>query len=87
MLAPRRSFLTIQKFIMMSQKDGCQHGTKTKILNISYTNSEIIQRHLKKDFCHEFCFFNGFTQTPYPNSLKQPKSTKRDESFLLMLSY
>ena len=33
---------------------------------------------LKKDFRHEFLFFNGFTQTHRPLA-------KRDKSFLLML--
>ena len=32
----------------------------------------------KKDFHHEFSFFNGFTQTHHPYA-------KRDRSFLLML--
>ena len=33
---------------------------------------------LKKDFCHEFSFFNGFTQTHHPLA-------KSDKGFLLML--
>ena len=38
----------------------------------------------KKDFCHEFSFCNGSTETLAPIHLTG-KSTKRDESFLLML--
>ena len=33
--------LVFQKFIVMSQKDGCWYGIKTNILHITYTNSEI----------------------------------------------
>ena len=48
----------------------------------------------KKDFCHKFSFFNGVTQLPpprhhhhhpHPHPLKQPKPTKREKTFLLML--
>ena len=35
----------------------------------------------KKDFCHKFYFFNGFTQTSH----LRPKSAQRDKSFLSML--
>ena len=38
----------------------------------------------KKDVCHDFSFFNEFTQTPYP---QRPKSAKHDERFLSMLLY
>ena len=47
------------------------------------TFQNLIQNCLKKDFCHEFAFFSGFTQIwPAPS---RPKSAKRDESFLSML--
>ena len=38
----------------------------------------------KKDVCHDFSFFNEFTQIPYP---QRPKSAKHDERFLSMLLY
>ena len=31
-----------------------------------------IQHYLKKDFCHNFSFFNGFTQPPLPALSPQP---------------
>ena len=39
----------------------------------------------KKDFHHKFSFLNGFTQTRSPPPPYQPKSAKRDKSFLSML--
>ena len=44
----------------------------------------------EKKICHEFSFFNGFTEPSPPpptplTPLKRPKYTKRDKSFLLML--
>ena len=41
--------------------------------------------YLKKDFCHEFYFFNGFTQTlhPQPHKLndQNPLAHNRNKSF------
>ena len=74
------TFVTLKRFCPLSRKPAssfisCSFTSAFTSADIIFYNFlELVSKLSKKDFRHEFSFFNGFTQIPHPLNGQNPLS-------------